>query len=59
MYLLLAVNGKFCGGNNIIVTTEQLTLSCNSSGEGDLVCYGDHITLTTLPEEGGQVRSCM
>jgi len=23
---------------------------------GDVVCYGQHITLTTLPNEGGQVN---
>ena len=25
---------------------------------GDVICYGDYITLTTLPNEGGQVCVC-
>ena len=24
--------------------------------EGDVVGYGQHVTMTTLPEEGGEVR---
>ena len=53
MFLLLVATREYYTIHVLYIII--ITLYYTSSQDGDIVCYNDQISFTTLPEEGGEV----